>query len=238
MSRLWVVRESIPDFVALEPQTAECALVSQIFCRIHNGPELMRSGRHGFRNQIGELPTVQVQFKLDDFDWDYFTWHGLMFVSEYMRKVMALDPSEARFYDIDDSLSPPAPREMKYQIMEPLRDLPIADRAALEAEWAKNKESAIADPTSIPSGPTGLALLQDVTPAHELFYDDHYRRLFCTDAFALRLLQAGCVGMAFADPTHLYGEQCRFRTLQGVEEYVSWDEPNLQLIMKLVEAIP
>ncbi len=154
------------------------------------------------------------------------------------RKNCRFDFGPVRYHDIDDSLSPQTPREMKYQIMEPLRVLSIADPAGFEAEWAKEVDATQGRSADEWPGPRGISLRDDVTPDCELFYDDHYRRLFCTDAFALRVLNAGCVGVAFADPTHLYGQHCRFRLPEGLMEYVSYDEAAMRLKMTLVEAIP
>ena len=236
MSRLWVVRESIPDFVTVKRQFEEDETVAQSFCTVENAMDVMLAGFLVYRNPLLGMPTLKIQFESETFDWDFFTWHKLVFVSEQMREVMAIDPADVRFHDIDYLRSPQTPRSKKYQVMELMTELSVVDGPLFEAEFEKEMQRLDAQPGKL-AGPLSLILRQDVTPTHELFYDDHYGRLLCTDAFAVRILNSGCKGIAFADPAHLYGPHCRFRTLQGVEEYVSWSRKKMKVEMKLVEAI-
>ena len=84
-----------------------------------------------------------------------------------------------------------------------------------------------------------ILMKSNAAPKHELFYDRFfYNHLFCTEAFALRVLEAGCAGVSFIDPSRLeFGVNRRYRTLRGIEEDIGWDEVNRIEITKLVEVI-
>ncbi len=79
----------------------------------------------------------------------------------------------------------------------------------------------------------------DVVPAHELFYDSFFHsHLLCTEAFAMRILEAGCTGVSFVDPSRLrFGINRRYRTLRGIEERMGWDAVSRVEITELVQSI-
>jgi hypothetical protein len=60
----------------------------------------------------------------------------------------------------------------------------------------------------------------------------------CTDAFALRVLRAGCTGMRFLDPARLNGAGSCYRTLRGVEKTDEWDPVRKISYVKLIREIP
>jgi len=238
MKKIWAVREAIPTIIKLDPPTADCGLIGQILCRILNAAEIRSAEDCGGRERATPFPIAKIVFKLDDFDWDFFTCEGRMFVSERMRQVMALDPAEVRFFDVDASESPPEPRAMNYQIMEPAVAEDVTDRSMTDEEWKRYAADQIAaEEAGVPPPTNGVKIRPDASPTHELFYDRPPGQLFCTDAFALRVLNSDCIDMCFPVPSHMYGANVRYRTLQGIEEYVDWDEENNEPILRLVEAI-
>jgi hypothetical protein len=82
-----------------------------------------------------------------------------------------------------------------------------------------------------------ISIRADVVPDYELFHDQFFGELFCTDAMALRLLQFGCTGVRFIDPAHMTGNRVRFRTLRGVEQEEEWLSTKRILHTDLVEVI-
>jgi hypothetical protein len=84
-----------------------------------------------------------------------------------------------------------------------------------------------------------IVMRRDVAPTHELFYDSFFHNhLFCTESFAMRILQAGCTGIRFVDPSRLgFGMKRRYRTLRGIEEHVKWNFDNKVEITKLIRSI-
>ena len=84
-----------------------------------------------------------------------------------------------------------------------------------------------------------IVMRSDIVPAHELFYDGFFHsHLFCTEAFAMRILKAGCTGVSFVDPSRLgFGINRRYRTLRGIEERVGWDAVNKVEITELIQSI-
>jgi hypothetical protein len=178
-----------------------------------------------FGGHMGEQVTesATLVLRLEDFDVDYFTWGGPMFVSERMRDAMALDPSEVRYIDVDDSQSAPLPRAKKYKIMEPLiyKDL-------MDPQKSVYNKSSIPPPGEFgPHEVYKLVARADVAPTRDLFYDKFFATfVFCSDRLAQRVLSAGCTGMDFTDPRG-YGlvDVKRRRTLHGVEVYGQKADP-------------
>lgn len=175
-----------------------------------------------------------MALRVSSFNLDYFQWGGAIFVSKHMRQVMALDSAEVRFFEIDDSQSAPLPRSMNYQLMEPDVVEDVSDPENSDYEMAQ----FLPGTPPVPDLKRSLALRPDAAPTHDLFFDGFFTKvLLCTDAFASRVLKAGCTGVTFADPNNPRGEwRNRYRTLQGIEEVIGWDENHAD-ITQLVQAI-
>jgi len=82
-------------------------------------------------------------------------------------------------------------------------------------------------PPIIDSPARDLHMRQDPVPKHELFTDKNlHLPPLCTDDLARRILEAGCTGMRFYDLKSHFRSRRIFRTLQGFEESLGWDEVN------------
>jgi hypothetical protein len=159
-------------------------------------------------------PAATLELLQKDFDVDFLQWGGAMLVSERMRDAMALDPSEVRFLEIDDSRSAPLPRSKKYQIMEPEVAENVSDREATPYKM----EQFEPDMPDVPCMSGHLVLRADAAPVHDLFYDAFFtKQVLCTDAFAVRVLEAGCTGMRFRRPSTKEDHRLYLRTLRGIE---------------------
>jgi hypothetical protein len=177
-------------------------------------------------------PAATLVLTLEDFNVDFFEWCGSAFVSERMRQAMALDPSEVRFYEVDDSKSATLPQSKNYQIMEP----EVAEKALDLKRTEYQMRPILPEIPFVPFVTGRLALRLDAAPKHDLFYDSFFtKELFCTDTFALRVLRAGCTGLRFMDPNSR-GDRNLFRTLRGIEESVGQDSNGVK-ITQVVEAI-
>ena len=64
-----------------------------------------------------ELLRAKLTVTFEGFDQDCFSWSGFSFVSERMRRVMALGPSDIQYFEVDASESAPLPRSKNYQVM-------------------------------------------------------------------------------------------------------------------------
>jgi hypothetical protein len=168
---------------------------------------------------------AQLILRLKDFDVDYFKWGGPMFVSERMRDVMALDPSEVNYIEVDDSKSARLPRSKKYQMMEPL----------IYEDMIDPERSVYWEDPNLPSSEFGpydiykFAFRQDAAPTHDIFYDSFFATfVFCSDQLAERLLKAGCTGLDFTDPRGYAGSGVRRRrTVDGIEIYGQKEGPEM-----------
>lgn len=139
-------------------------------------------------------PAATLELLREDFETDYFTWGGFPFVSERLRKIMALKPSTARFYKLDDSRSAPLPRSKGYRLMQPVAIEAVSDPDASEYTMFEPMPGMGQFPSSI----RRMALRDDATPKHDLFYDSFFATtLLCTDAFAQRIRGSGCTGVQF-----------------------------------------
>lgn len=142
-------------------------------------------------------PAATLVLKSEEFDADYFKWCGSIFVSERMRAAMALSSATAQFLEVDDSESAPLARSKNYQIMEPEVTERVSDPKRSEYRMMK----FLPGMPSIPSLYGRMALRADAAPKHDLFYDAFFTdQLLCLEAFASRVLNAGCTGMEFKDP--------------------------------------
>jgi hypothetical protein len=177
-------------------------------------------------------PAAELIVTLEDFDKDFFNWCGSMFVSERMREIMALNASEARFFAVDASRSAPLPRSKNYQIMQPDIVDNVSDPETSDYELSQ----IVPDLPPTPTYVRRIAFRPGASPKHDLFFDSSFSlELFCTEAFASRLLKAGCTGATFTDPISLAGGDRFYRTRRGIEKVVRW-EKGVE-ITELVEAI-
>lgn len=179
----------------------------------------------------GSLATKLV-LTLENFDLDCFYWGDFTFVSERMRRAMALGPSDIQYFDVDASESAALPRSKNYRTIH----VPVTE----DVSDPKNSDYLChhrSDGSVIKTGmPFSAVFRRDVEPRHEIFYDEFFKIIYCTDEFALRVLKAGCTGVFFFDPSHPGGHEIRLRTLRGVERIVKWTKRVFRT--KLIEAIP
>jgi hypothetical protein len=84
--------------------------------------------------------------------------------------------------------------------------------------------------------PLSVVFRRDAEPKHQIFYDKLFKVIYCTDEFTMRVLQAGCSGVFFFDPTHSGGNDTRLRTLRGIEKIDKWTKKVFRT--KLIETIP
>jgi len=175
---------------------------------------------------------VKLALTLETFDRDCFYWDGFTFVSERMRRAMALGPCDIQYFDVDASESAPLPRSKNYRIMH----VPVTEDVSdpHNSDYICHHRSDGSIDTS--GMPLTVVFRQDAEPAHEIFYDKLFRVIYCTDEFALRILKSGCPGAYFFDPSHPGGNFQRLRTLRGVEEVVRWNKKVFRT--ELIEAIP
>lgn len=236
MNNIWLLQTPLPTHFHLAVPTDDCEtpiVVTQFLYVDSEGDSKM--GIYG--GHVGERPSpaAELTMRREDFDADYFTWGGCIFVSERMRQAMALDASEVRFFEVDTSQSAPLPRSKNYQMMEPtmMEDVLDPEKSQYDAE------SIPPDDCFGPLEVNRIAVRPDVTPTHDLFYDGFFSSiLLCTDRFAMRVLRAGCTGMVFVDPNGYGGLGVSLRrTLRGIEELVGWDGISKVETTKLVQTI-
>jgi hypothetical protein len=202
------------------------------YCEILNSKEVFAAGICAGRERTVPVPVAQLRVTLEDFDADYFSWSGRQFVSEKLRQIMALDSAAVRFFEVDASHSAPLSRSKNYQMMEIAAIENVADLH--KSDYVMRRRSP-----ELPLTPDvrRYAFLPDAAPRHELFCDGFFRDLYCTDAFALRILRSGCIGMAFWDPNNPQEGQFLIRTLRGIEELVEWNAAKSVEITKVVQAL-
>jgi hypothetical protein len=200
-------------------------------CEFLNGAELARARPVAGEFSPSGLPIAQIAFSDEDYDKDCFQWRGFIFVSETMRRAMALGASDIQYFEVDSSRSAPTPRSKHYQIIHvPVtEDVSAPERSDYFFEHLPGGAEAAHEARAV-------AFRPDVDPQHAIFCDRFFKLVFCTDELALRVLRAGCTGMRFLDPIDLRGFE-RFRTLRGVEES-EWDRKQKTFRNRLIREIP
>jgi hypothetical protein len=179
------------------------------------------------------LPALRVEFSVEDFGDDCFLLGRFMFVSEKMRRVIALGPADIQYFDVDSSQSAPLPRSKRYQLMH----VPVAEDVT-DPDRSDYKFRHRPEGDELWGAPRAVAFRPDAEPVHEIFYDRFFNIALCTDEFALRVLWSGCTGMRFLDPAQLNGSGSCYRTLRGVEKSDEWDPVRKVSYTKLIREIP
>jgi len=229
MNNILIPLESHNSSEILYPTPDDCGSMGVWYCNILNHMEVLQAGHSRARPRQRPFPIAQLEVTAESFDADYFSWQGCQFVSERLRDAMALDPTEVRYFDIDDSPSVAATRSKLFKIMEPLAVEDVSDRSRTRYEMA----SLLPGDPEQPRIYSDVAVREDARPKHPLFFGGMY----CTEAFALRVLRAGCTGLNFVYPDRRSSDP-HYRTLRGIEQYVGWDPIEKVEITTLVEAIP
>jgi hypothetical protein len=200
-------------------------------CTIENKSDVRRewpiAGKFVRDGKLG----VKFAMRLRSFDRDCFYFDFFSFVSEKMRRAMALGPSDIQYFDVDASESAPLPRSKNYQIMH----VPVTEDVA----DLQNSDYLVrhrADGSLEIESPRSVAFRPDARPAHEIFRERSFKQIYCTDELAMRVLPAGCSGAFFVDPSRSTGGKTRFRSLRGVEEIVEWDTTVMRT--KLIQKLP
>jgi hypothetical protein len=201
MSGIWKLDSDFSIYILLSGETSEGEPAISVTYRVRY-IDLDNFQRGFYTKAVLNNSSTAAELVLlrDDFDADYFKWGGSIFVSQRMRQAMGLDPSEVRFFEVDDSKSAPLARSKIYQIMEPQVSEDVSDPEKSDYRMTR----FLPDMPFSPSLYGRLVLRPDAAPKHDLFYDGFFReQLLCTQAFASRVLEAGCTGMQFEDPSKL-----------------------------------
>jgi hypothetical protein len=224
MSDLWWFVAHLPDEPGLDR-------LGQ-YCRFVNDDELSRAWRGPREPLPSDFPTARLKITLESFSLDCFNWvttksRAFTLVSQDLRDSMALAPQDVQYLPVDASLSAPLPRSKNYMIMR----VPVVENVSDPDRSIYQKNAA--DGLKMPRR---IAIRQDVKPTHELFRDNFFGYLLCTERLALRVLQRRCSGVRFFDPEYL-DNPMRFRSLRGIEEE-TWDPVQEKYHTKLVQSIP
>ncbi len=234
MTRIWVLEAQFATYLRFagdgDEQEAPISVIHYVDTdHLDDFAQSVHSGAMADRPD----PAAELALRLDDFDVDYFQWGGFRFVSERMRQAMALDPSEVRFFNVDARQSAPRPRSMNYQIMDPTVVEEMSDPDNSEYELSPLLPNVAPIATQV----NRIAFGPDRAPRHDLFHDHFFAtHLYCTDAFARRVLGAGCTGMTFVDPNS-DRDEALIRTLRGIEKRVEWDPASGAEITELILAL-
>lgn len=199
-------------------------------CRFTNNEEMVRARSGSQTFSPINFPTARLELTLEKFSLDCFFWQSYVLVSQNLRDAMAQEPWEVQYFPVDSSLSAQLPRSKNYMIMRVpvVENVSDPDRSEYEYLDVVGLEGLLL--------PRRIAIRRDFEPKHEMFRDRFFsNHVFCTDEFAVRILQEQCSGMRFVDPEHM-DNTTRFRSLRGIEE--ESQEPGQEVShTRLVQAI-
>lgn len=222
MSAIWLFKPWLPYKIGIFEWGQQCSFV--------NREELARARPAPDRFAPADFPTARLELLLEHFCADCFLSNSFVLVSQDLRDAMALDPRDMQYLPVDASLSAPLPRSKNYMIMhvpvvENISDLDQSDYIFRHMPGGSAKALGV----------WSIAVRRDADPKHELFRDAFFREhIFCTDEFAVRVLQRKCTGLRFLDLRYLGYEPAHFRTLDGIEEG-EWDLVQKQHYANMVQ---
>lgn len=166
-----------------------------------------------------DFPKAKLILTEKDFAPDLFGFEGYDFCSRRLRDALAQPESVIQFCPIELLAGGEAVRARDYQMMhilarQPAMDVERSDCSVREAIQQKTRK-----PIRIVQWVDRYALYDDLVPRTEIFeIDERVGVTLVTDALALRVLHAGCIGVEFRDPTELqHGMRVEhYRTTKGV----------------------
>ncbi|MGD0193030.1 MAG: hypothetical protein ABSD74_20010 [Rhizomicrobium sp.] len=204
-------------------------------CDLLNSPEIRQALPAPGEFARNGVPVARMTFADESYDRDCFQIGPLTFVSEKLRRAMALGPADVQYFDVDAdrSQSAPLPLSKHYQLMH----VPVAEDVS-DPEHSEYLFRQRPDGFEVLTPPYTIAFHPGAEPAHDIFYDRFFKVILCTDELALRVLWAGCTGLRFVDPARLRGGLGPYRTLRGVEEDDVWDPVRKINAVKLIREIP
>ena len=166
----------------------------------------------------GDSPAAQLRISADSFAPDFLRVGSFDFASARLRDALAQPADVVQYLPADTSRSHADVQAQDYRRMRLLRRQPVVDMAASDVTMRDiPRAGPDADPIRIPYF-RRMAVHEDAAPRYEIFTDTvATARWFCTDALALRVLEAGCTGIDFIAPESytLFGAKM-IRTLDGV----------------------
>jgi hypothetical protein len=234
MAKFWIVEACRPSHYRLISAPAGGPVTT--YCDIENESELHAAVRCLGRPRTLPLPVARLKITREDFAADCFSWNLFLFVSEDMRRAMAFDPSQVRFYEVDSSASAALPRSKTYQIMDPAVSADVSDleRSVYRVrQFASGRLLKMIESGQYPKPDRPMTLIEadriafrpDAASEHDLFCDRFFdKHIVCTNDFATRILKARLTGMRFIDPMTASPKfKRRYRTLRGLEEHVAWN---------------
>jgi hypothetical protein len=228
MSDIWWFTHWLPDEPGLD-RLGE-------YCRFVNVDEMFRAWRDAKEPTPNDFPVAQLELRLESFSLDCFVWvanaRGYTLVSQDLRDAMALGPQDVEYLPVDASLSAPLPRSKKYMIMR----VPVIENIFDPDQSDYKIRNIVGLPKNFISA-THMAVRPDAKPTHKIFQDSFFPGIYCTEEFAVRLLQRRCSGVRFYDPAYFNSNPMFLRSLRGIEEE-TWDPVQEKYHTKLLRAIP
>jgi hypothetical protein len=179
------------------------------------------------------LPLARMRFDAEGVDDDCLPLGVWTLASDKMRRAMSFGLPEIQYFDVDTIQFSTSPSAKNYKIMHVSVTEDVSDPGRSEYTFRKcaGGSTELMDPIAV-------AFQPEARPVHEIFVDRFFKAVYCTDAFAVRVLEAGCTGVRFLDPVTPFGVQRGYhRTLRGVEED-EWDSGKKVFRSKLVRELP
>ena len=222
MSRLWWFAPWFGDEPVLERFGWHCAFA--------NDEEMRKAHLEMGKRAPSDFPIAQLKLSLENFSLDCFRWQAYRLVSQQLRDAMALAPRDVQYLPVNASLSAPLPRSKNYMIMHvpAVEDASDVERSDYQIRHFEGFQREVTLPSRI-------AIRQGFMSQHEMFQDQFFWFVLCTDALAVRVLQRQCTGLRFCDLDYL-DNPSRFRTLRGIEEEIR-DPANSITSTRLVQTI-
>ncbi|MCW3474315.1 imm11 family protein [Limobrevibacterium gyesilva] len=198
---------------------------------VQNDPEMMHA-EDLLRDTTGSLnsivlpwpdgyPLARLGLPSKGFAPDYFEFGSYHFCSCRLRDAMALPDDVVQYIPIELTSGGEAVRVQDYRLLRVVAMQPALDLDRSECKVVELINQVTGQPFKVLRSIDRFALLDGLAPRTEVFrIEEICTSILVVDAFAERVLRAGCTGMEFkaADNMQSGKRVERYRTADGIAE--------------------
>ena len=168
---------------------------------------------NGFPRPILSLPPL-------DFDLDFFTQSGMIFVSRRFRDALAQPPGVVQYWPVDLVRASDEAHGQDYMLLRILASEPAMDLGRSVYNESQSTNRRTGEVLTWRDAVNRIVPIEGIVSRTEIFrVEEDKFTILVTDALAERVLRAGCDGVSFDEPETIgmHGREAqRRRTADGI----------------------
>lgn len=223
--RLWLLTD--------DPATSQAGIYPRSGGRVLNGAEVFEASAAFNASLLGDgpwsdpwppdFPRPRVRFAEGRLP-DYNVVQNMPFISDRMRRAMALPEHDAQLLSVRNVSRPPRARSARYSLLHVLAHARAIDGERSDCHVDRPVSAKTGEQVLRFTGLTGIRFLSGLEPPADLFRETAAPMVvLATDALAERVIAAGCTGVQFRHPLWFApGFDEVIRTRDGAARLV-WD---------------